>query len=146
MRQRFDSGDFVQLVWASFFKARGGFDRFSSPNELAAFLVGMARNKVAAEARRCLIRPTSNMNRERYLDDSNDDIAQSLQSSEAEPVDVAIAKEQYERFLEGQPDHYRQIVELRLAGHTQRDVASQVGLAECTVHRFLNKLCQQIGD
>ena len=57
MRQRFDSTDFVQLVWASFFKARGRLDRFSTPAELAAFLVKMARNKVGMEARGCLVRP-----------------------------------------------------------------------------------------
>ena len=46
LRSKFDSLDFVQLVWSSFFRDRGRLDRFNHPEELVAFLVTMARNKV----------------------------------------------------------------------------------------------------
>lgn len=146
MRQRFDSADFVQLVWASFFRKRGGLDRFATPGELAAFFVGMAQNKVAMEARRCLIRPKSNMNRERSLDDPRTGIKAVLESPTPGPLDVAVAKEQYDRFLDDQPEHYRKIIHLKLAGHTQRDIAARLGVADCTVRRFLKKLCLEISE
>lgn len=145
MRQRFDSADFVQLVWKSFFSKPTGLERFSTPEEMAAFLVGMARNKVAMEARRCLIRPTANMNRERYLDDSREDVGGTLKSRDPGPIDVAIAKERYDRFLEGKPEHYRKIIKMKIIGHKQREIASEVGVDERTVQRVLKKLCQEIG-
>ena len=42
LRPKFDSLDFVQLVWNSFFRARANFDRFHRPEELAAYLAAMA--------------------------------------------------------------------------------------------------------
>ena len=146
MRQRFDSADFVQLVWKSFFQKRAGFDRFSTPDEMAAFLVGMARNKVAMEARRCLIRPTANMNRERYLDDSNENVGASLLSADPDPSDVAIARERYEQFMQDKPEHHQKIIKLSMSGHKQSDIAALVGVDERTVRRVLNKLCQEIGQ
>jgi RNA polymerase sigma factor (sigma-70 family) len=146
MRQRFDSADFVQLVWKSFFHKRAGFERFSTPEEMAAFLVGMARNKVAMEARRCLVRPTANMNRERYLDDSSENVGACLRSPDPDPSDVAIARERYEQFLQDKPEHYQQIIKLSMGGHKQRDIAIQVGVDERTVRRVLNKLCQENGQ
>lgn len=145
MRQRFDSADFVQLVWKSFFHKCAKFERFSTPEEMAAFLVGMARNKVAMEARRCLIRPTANMNRERYLDDSNENVGASLRSPEPDPIDVAIAKERYDEFLRDKPEHYQEIINLSMVGYKQRDIALRVGVDERTVRRVLHKLCQEIG-
>ena len=49
LRSKFDSLDFVQLVWKSFFQVRNKCDRFHRPEELAAFLVTMAtRESVVA--------------------------------------------------------------------------------------------------
>ena len=146
MRQRFDSADFVQLVWQSFFRKPAGFDRFSSPEEMAAFLIGMARNKIKMETRRCLVRPTENMNRERYLNDSSEQLGDTLRSREPEPVDVVIAKERYDQFLQDKPEHYRKIIRMKIAGHKQRDIASAVGVDERTVRRVLKNLCEEIGE
>ena len=52
LRPKFDSLDFVQIVWKSFFRERDKLDRFEHPQDLALFLVGLARNKVLMEARR----------------------------------------------------------------------------------------------
>ncbi len=51
LRSKFDSVDFVQLVWASFFRVRGSSSRYGDPQELVAVLMQMARNKVAMEIR-----------------------------------------------------------------------------------------------
>ena len=54
LRPKFDSLDFVQLVWSSFFRKDTHAERFGCPEELVAYLVAMARNKVGMETRRRL--------------------------------------------------------------------------------------------
>jgi RNA polymerase sigma factor (sigma-70 family) len=143
LRSKFDSLDFVQLVWSSFFRTRNGLDRFGRPEELAAFLVTMARNKVGMEVRRRLLTARYNVNRERSLDGKGSDALQDLTDREPPPLDTLIARERWERIMEHQPGHYRQIVELRLQGNTHREIADRLGVAECTVRRFLKKLSRE---
>ena len=44
LRPKFDSLDFVQLVWGSLFRVRDRLDQFERPEHLAAYLVAMARH------------------------------------------------------------------------------------------------------
>src|SRR5713101_9460007 len=46
LRSKFDSSDFLQDTWASFFRDPPPPDAFSDPEALLAFLAQMARNKV----------------------------------------------------------------------------------------------------
>src|SRR4051812_39041854 len=54
LRPKFDSQDFVQAVWASFFAFRTNFFHFDSPRQLAAFLTELAQNKVIEAVRKRL--------------------------------------------------------------------------------------------
>lgn len=139
LRSKFDSLDFVQLVWCSFFKDRDQLVRFSRPEELAAFLVTMARNKVGMEVRRRLMTEKHNVDREQSLIALPAKVEQSADHS-SNPVEVAIAREQWNRLIAQQPDRYRQIISLRLQGLTNRDIAESLNIAECTVRRFLQRL------
>ncbi len=139
MRSKFDSLDFVQLVWCSFFRARDQAIRFSRPEELVSFLVTMARNKVGLEVRRRLLTDKFSVDREQSL------VALPAKAEEStdgdlDPIKVAIAREQWDRLIAEQPDQYRQILSLRLQGLTCRDIAESLNIAACTVRRFLNKL------
>jgi RNA polymerase sigma factor (sigma-70 family) len=140
LRSKFDSLDFVQIVWNSFFRADDRAVQFDRPEELAAYLVGMARNKVGMEVRHRLMTEKRNLRREQSLDQLGDNGHPDLPSPQPSPIDVAIAHEQWDRMLEGQPSHYQQIVHLRLQGHTYQSIADAVHLDECTVRRFLKKL------
>jgi len=71
LRSKFDSFDFVQLVWKSFFCATNAAQQCKSPEELVAFLSSMARNKVRMEIRKRLKSPGYDVGRERPLDDSS---------------------------------------------------------------------------
>jgi RNA polymerase sigma-70 factor (ECF subfamily) len=129
LRSKFDSLDFVQLVWCSFFKARDQLVRFTRPEELAAFLVTMARNKVGMEVRRRLKTEKYNVNREQASSGFPNTVDQSA-DHESSPLEVAIAREQWNR----------QIISLRLQGLTYQDIAESLNIAECTVRRFLKRL------
>ena len=143
LRSKFDSLDFVQLVWSSFFRVRDKLDRFNRPEELVAFLVTMARNKVGMEVRRLLSTEKYNLNRERSLDEWGVSAEAVVPGRAPPPFEVAIAREQWSRMLQNQPRHYQQIIQLRLQGGTYRDIADSLDLAECTVRRFLKKLLKE---
>jgi len=140
LRSKFDSLDFVQIVWNSFFHARGKLDRFDRPEELAAYLTAMAKNKVGMEIRRRLMTEKYNVRHEQSLEQLRANGCVEMPSHQPAPEEMAIAREQWERLLEGQPSHYRQIIELRLQGHTNQQVADTLHLDERTVRRFLKKL------
>ena len=139
LRSKFDSLDFVQLVWCSFFKARVQLVRFNRPEELVAFLVTMARNKVGMEVRRRLMTEKYNVNREQVLTVATEEAVPPL-DHDSDPVQVAIAHEQWNRLLAEQPDRYRRMISLRLQGLTYRDIAESLNVAECTVRRFFTRL------
>ncbi|MGA2257600.1 MAG: sigma-70 family RNA polymerase sigma factor [Thermoguttaceae bacterium] len=139
LRSKFDSLDFVQLVWNSFFKARDRMTRFTRPEELAAFLATMARNKVGMEIRRRLRSAKYDVKREESLDVYAEELDRSA-SRDSDPFEVAVAREQWNRLIAGQPHRYRQIISLRLQGVTIHDIAASLDMAESTVRRFLDRL------
>ncbi len=143
LRSKFDSLDFVQLVWSSFFRARDKLDRFNRREELAAFLVTMARNKVGMEVRRLLSTEKYNLNRERSLDELDVSAETVVPGRAPPPIEVAIAREQWNRLLQDQPKHYGQIIQLRLQGHTHLEIADSLQLAESTVRRFFKRLLRE---
>lgn len=143
LRPKFDSLDFVQLVWSSFFRVRTSAGRFDRPEELAAFLVAMARNKVGMEVRRRLLSQKRNLNRESALEEKSPATREEMTSSEPTPLEFAIARERWDRMLLNQPNHYRQIIQFRLQGHTCQDIADILHLNESTVRRFLKRLFRE---
>jgi RNA polymerase sigma factor (sigma-70 family) len=140
LRSKFDSMDFVQVVWNSLFRARDKLDRFNHPEELAAYLVVMARNKVGMEVRRRLMTEKYNVGHEQSLDHLCAKGDSDIPSRQPSPVEVALARERWDRLLKDQPLRYRQIIQLRLQGYTYQTIAEVVDLDECTVRRFLKRL------
>jgi RNA polymerase sigma factor (sigma-70 family) len=143
LRSKFDSQDFVQAVWASFFSGSRQFARLETPDQLMAFLTAMARNKVVDEVRRRVQTQKHDLKRERSLDDSTAGYRADAASREPTPSDVAIAREQWERILAAQPEHYRRIVELRLTGETHDRIALELGINERTVRRVLGRMLEE---
>ncbi len=146
LRSKFDSLDFVQLVWSSFFRVRDQVQRFNRPEEMVAFLLKMARNKVGMEARRRLKTEKFDVKRERSLEEVPDSDHWKTGSGEDTPVAVAIAREQWDRMIQGRPEHYREIVRMKLQGHTCCSIADSLHLAERTVRRFLKRLCRETSN
>ena len=139
LRPRFDSQDFVQAVWASFFRHRSQVVKFKRPDELVAFLTRVAGNKVIDECRHRMQTQKANVNRECSIDEDLSPGA-SPAGRDPAPSQVAIAKEQWERMIEGVPPHYRRILELRADGETYERIAEMLDVNEKTVRRVLRKL------
>ena len=84
MRSKFDSLDFVQMVWASFFTEREKMAGFTEPNDLIRYLAKMAKNKLYQESRRQLKGQKHNVGRERAL------IAETAYGAGYSPVQTAL--------------------------------------------------------
>jgi len=138
MSAKLDTLDFVQMVWQSFFRNRERIATLKTPDELIRFLVSMAKNKVADEARRQFQTEKYNVNRERSLDDS--DAAPLLPTIESTPLHVAIARECWSRLLQGQTERNQRIASLRLQGLTYVEIADVVGIHERTVRKVIDEL------
>ena len=142
IRAKFDSFDFVQAVWASFFEAPQDFARFERPEQLVGYLAALAHNKVVDEIRRRMRTDKYNVNRERSLDDSALHFSERLAAQQPSPSEVAVAHELWSRLLEGQPEHYRRILELRRDGNTPQEIADQLRLNERTIRRVIQTVCE----
>jgi RNA polymerase sigma factor (sigma-70 family) len=139
MRSVFDSLDFLQDVWLSFF--RGELKQnFSDPVALTNYLTQMAYHKVADEVRKRLIGEKGNFNRESSLEGSARVAAARLEAL-ASPPDVQVAaKEELARLMEGRPEHHIRILQLLSEGHSAAETATQLGLNRKTVDRLIHQI------
>jgi RNA polymerase sigma factor (sigma-70 family) len=142
LRPKFDSLDFVQVVWNSFFRVPDKLEQIESPEELMKYLLAVTRHKVDHENRRYLALVKHNVNRERSLERLPKEQRAALAAPDPEPVDMAVAHEQWDRMLDGLPPRCRQIVEMRLQGCSTNVIAQELQMTDRAVRRVLEKLLQ----
>jgi RNA polymerase sigma factor (sigma-70 family) len=137
IRSKFDSTDFEQSVWATFFKCREDLPQFETPQHLINFLAQIAEHKLIDEHRRRLGTPTRNVEREVA---PGSEISE-LSSSEARPSEYVRADDLLQRMLDRNvPERFRRIVELRLGGATHREIAHVLEVDPKTIQRMLRKI------
>ena len=148
IRPKFDSQDFVQAVWASFFTHRDRFLDVDGPEQLIGLLAATARHKIVDEVRRRLETQKHNVRRERSIDDSNVVVKDTLVSGDPRPSQIAMARERWRQMMDQQPEQHRRIVSLRLAGETHEAIARTLGISKKTVQRVLQRLLREseLGD
>ncbi|MBI5761026.1 MAG: sigma-70 family RNA polymerase sigma factor [Planctomycetales bacterium] len=144
IRSKFDSDDFAQAVWVSLFDNRQQLNSFAEPAELIKFLAQIASNKVVDECRRRLRLQQHNVNRERQMDDPEHWSQDTANSPSPTPSAFAIAEEQMELLCRDQRKTHLQVLELRSRGATFAEIASQTGVPEKTIQRFLHRLSRRI--
>ena len=144
LRSRFDSLDFLQSVWGSFFRrVRSGPADFEDARHLVAFLAKAAKNKVIDEYRRAASRK-QDMRREESLAGPGGARAGELAANGDSPSEVAEAHEAFSRLSELLPEGRRAILELKARGLSSREVGAHLGLSERTVQRVIEDLRERI--
>jgi RNA polymerase sigma-70 factor (ECF subfamily) len=139
LRSRFDSLDFLQSVWGSFFRRmRTSPTDFEDSRHLVAFLARAAKNKVIDEYRRAASRK-HDMHREESLWGSGPR-ARELPDAADSPSEVAQAHEALGRMRDLVPEEKRSIVELKAEGLSSKDIGQRLGISERTVQRVLEDL------
>jgi RNA polymerase sigma factor (sigma-70 family) len=144
LRAQYDSIDFTQQVWKSFFTGDLADQRFDHPGALVAFLARVASNKVTEEFRRQFLTEKRDLNRERQRA-ASEYAAVEFPADGPTPSQEVIAGEQMERLMAGQPAHVRRILEMLRQGHTHRAIAAEVGISEKFIQRFLQTLSERHG-
>lgn len=147
MRSRFDSLDFLQSVWGSFFrrmKSGEGQADFEDSRHLVAFLARAAKNKVIDEYRRAGSKKQDMRREEPLWVDGHR--PRDLQGIDASPSEVAEAHEAFNRMVALMPPERREVVELKARGLSSRDIAERLGISERTVQRVIEDLRRRIDD
>ena len=138
LRSRFDSIDFLQSVWGSFFhKIRLGPNDLNEEENLIAFLAWAARNKVIDEYRRAASQK-QDYRREQSMGTLGKE--ETEVASGDTPSQLAQAQETFDRLSSLLPEDRRGILDLRLAGYSCREIGERLGLSERTVQRVLEEL------
>jgi RNA polymerase sigma-70 factor (ECF subfamily) len=139
LRSRFDSLDFLQSVWGSFFRrVRDGTTAFEDSRHLVAFLARAAKNKVIDEYRRAASQK-QDMHREEPLWNEQGH-PRDLQAGGDTPSQIAQAAEVLGRLRALVPEERRVVLELKAEGMSSRDIAVRLGVSERTVQRLIEDL------
>lgn len=140
LRTKFDSEDFMQDVWASFFHRTPPPEIFSSPEALMAYLARMASNKVAETTRQRLQTQRHCLNRETSLDGSARFEAEKLCGADPTPSEVAVAREDWRQVTRDQQPIHQKILALLRLGYTHPEIAEMLKLNSKRVQRLLQRL------
>jgi len=138
LRRDFDSTDFTQAVWQSFFASPIDASKFSDPRALCAYLARLGERKVQEFARRENTLKRGGKRRQ-PLDSA---VANSKASAACDPTpsQEAMALETWQRLVQGLSPRDRKILELRYQGQSNVDIGLALGIAESTVRYVLEKL------
>lgn len=145
LRSKFDSQDFVQSVWASFFANVEQVRTFDEPDDFIRYLARMAANKVIDESRRQFGRER-NVNREQRLLDATNDDKPIYISNTPTPSETVMAKEQWERMAADQPVREQNVLRLRAAESTFAEIARRLNVNERTARRIVERTLRRLGD
>jgi RNA polymerase sigma factor (sigma-70 family) len=146
LRSRFDSTDFVQSVWASFFADPPAGEEFEKPGAMVRFLARITHNKLVEAYRQKVGQAKAGPRREESLDASavfdgaRPFAPQSLPARQPTPSQDLMAQEQWTRLYAALPSRHRRILDLRREGKNRLEIAQELGLNEKTVRLVLGRL------
>jgi RNA polymerase sigma factor (sigma-70 family) len=127
-------------VWASFFADLPRHARLSDPDAFAAYLLAMARNKVA-EAQRASAVGKRNLAQEKPLETITAGREDLLPGPHPTPSQIVGAEDEFQRMLRNRSDVQQRILTLlRDGGMTYREIADQLNTNEKTVRRLVRRL------
>jgi RNA polymerase sigma factor (sigma-70 family) len=148
MRQKMDSQDVAQTLWASLLLRPTELSRLKSPAEFIAYLAQATRNKVAEKKRR-LLAQKRDINRELQLEPHDDGTTvgdrrdRGLCSKDATPSTMASLRERWQATIQGASERDRQIMELRLRKYTFLEISTMLSIHEQTARRVVDRLVEQ---
>jgi len=146
LRSKFDSTDFVQAVWASFFALPPERVQFKRHQELVSFLMGLARNKVVDVVRQRLETEKYDVKRETPLFDSASMNFRDMAGKGPTASQVAIAKEEWQRAENPKTPRDERIVNWIRRGQSLEAIAREIGVSVKTIQRVLHRIAQHQAD
>jgi RNA polymerase sigma factor (sigma-70 family) len=141
LRAQFDSIDFVQAVWQSFFSDFQRPERdFESEQHLRKFLAGVVRNKVFEQHRRLTRTEKYDLAREErlYVRRGDRDVPREVISPEPSPSQAVQASDRLEQLTAGCSPLEVEVITLRHQGMTFTEIATRTGVNERTARRIID--------
>jgi RNA polymerase sigma factor (sigma-70 family) len=152
LRQKLDSQDFAQTLWASLLLRPAELTRLKTPEQLIAYLAGATRKKIFEKARRFQAQKRD-IRREESLDHTTalrgvdrKTCRSGLHSRDATPSATALVRDQWHHILSTASERDREIVRLRRAGCTFEAIGEKLRVNEQTVRRAMRRLIDQLTD
>lgn len=142
VRTRVDTEDLSQSVWATLWKNRERFQGLDNSDAAMAFIVTIAKRKVAYAMRKHVGSQKRSTQAEKN-DESLIGVAQERLL--ASPSQALQAKELMEKLMDGESERCCKIIAHRMEGLTIEQVAEIVGVDERTVRRTLKRLEGKLG-
>jgi RNA polymerase sigma-70 factor (ECF subfamily) len=140
LRTQFDSLDFVQAVWQSFFVNRPlDSPDFEKVEHLRGFLAGVVRNKVFEQHRRLTRTAKYDLSREErlYVRRGDRDVLRAVVSPGPSPSQAAQASDRLAQLTAGRSPREVDVIALRRQGLTFDEIAVETGVNERTVRRII---------
>jgi RNA polymerase sigma factor (sigma-70 family) len=150
LRQKVDSLDFAQTLWASLLLRPADLSRLKTPDQLIGYLVAATRKKVCEKARRFKTQKCD-IGREESLDqvprfNSRTTHDKALYAREPSPSAMVGVRDRWRHILEQASDQDREIIRLRLEGCTFMEIGSRLQIFEQTARRAVRRLIDQFTD
>ena len=142
LRTQFDSMDFVQAVWQSFFAdLRSSSRQFENVHHLRGFLAGVARNKVYEEHRRLTRTKKHALAREQslYVRRGSREVELALISPEPTPSQAVQASDRLAQLVARCSPLEAQVITLRRQEMTFDEIARRTGVSERSVRRIIDE-------
>jgi RNA polymerase sigma-70 factor (ECF subfamily) len=142
LRRVLDSMDICQSVLANFF-VRAGLGQFdlATPQQLVKLLATMARNKLAAQARR------SQVVRREYPDlETQRGRGTEPAAAEASPSRLAAGRELLARVRQQLSAEERLLAEQRAAGRSWADIAAEQGTSAEALRKKLSRALDRVAE
>lgn len=156
LRQKLDSQDFVQTLWASLLLRPADLSRLKTPQQLIGYLAAATRNKVFEKARRfssqkCDIRREESLeqpppSRLRTNSSSRGQISKGPYARDPSPSAVASVRDHWLHILGQAPERDQEIVRLRRAGWTFEAISKKLQIDEKTARRAMRRLLEQFAN
>jgi RNA polymerase sigma-70 factor (ECF subfamily) len=143
LRPRYDSVDFVQAVWQSFFSDLQSNPReFENPDHLRAFLAGVVRNKVLEQHRRLTRTEKCDLSREErlYVRRGDREVLREVVSPDPSPSETAQAGDCLELLIAGRSQRDVEVLTLRRQGLTFEEIGARMGMNERSVRRLIESI------
>jgi RNA polymerase sigma factor (sigma-70 family) len=147
MRRQYDSQDFEQAVWASFFGISGDQLTFRTPEELNRYLVTMTVNKLAEAFRQKMQMQRHDVQRERSLQALAGTRAEA-DKRQATPSKFVAADEFWQRILtacdKARDEQSRRVFVMLREGHTYDEIAAETGLHVKVIQRLVRDVKERV--
>jgi RNA polymerase sigma-70 factor (ECF subfamily) len=146
LAQRCDPEDVVQSAYRSFFaQVREGRFDFEHGGDLWNFLVAVTLHKLHKQFRRnTALKRALEREQAPSADGGAEDLLDRAFSGEPSPLEAVALVDEVQRIMGTLAPLQRRMLELRLQGYSQEEVAAQTGRSEITVRRFLKQLRQDL--